>query len=122
MLQPVLAPLASQYAPGASPEGQAISVFAQQGQPATTPVNLQMGKCYTAIAVAGPPISDLLVELVATPPAPLPPVPVAQQAGSNQVVLSGQPNCFQALAPTSGMLRVTARNGSGPVLAQLYGK
>ncbi len=124
LLQPLLTPLANQHAPGARPEGQPVSGFISQGQPSTTPVQIAPGKCYTAIAVASPPIGDLMVELVATPPAPFPPATLSQAAGGTQVVMAGQPNCFRALSPVAinGVLRVTARQGSGPVLAQLYAK
>ncbi|MCU0684368.1 MAG: hypothetical protein MUF34_19355 [Polyangiaceae bacterium] len=124
LLQPLLLPLANQHAPGARPEGQPVSGFISQGQPATTVVQIAPGKCYTAVAVASPPIGDLMLELVATPPAPFPPVTLAQTAGGTQVVLAGQPNCFRPMSPVAvaGVLRVTARQGSGPVLAQLYAK
>ena len=124
LLQPLLLPLANQHAPGARPEGQPVSGFISQGQPATTAVQIAPGKCYTAVAVASPPIGDLMLELVATPPAPFPPVTLAQTAGGTQVVLAGQPNCFRPMSPVAvnGVLRVTARQGSGPVLAQLYAK
>jgi hypothetical protein len=123
-LQPLLLPLANQHAPGARPEGQPVSGFISQGQPATTAVQIAPGKCYTAIAVASPPIGDLMLELVATPPAPFPPVTLSQAAGGTQVVMAGQPNCFRPMSPVAvnGVLRVTSRQGSGPVLAQLYAK
>lgn len=124
LLQPLLLPLANQHAPGARPEGQPVSGFISQGQPATTVVQIAPGRCYTAVAVASPPIGDLMLELVATPPAPFPPVTLAQAAGGTQVVMAGQPNCFRPMSPVAvaGVLRVTARQGSGPVLAQLYAK
>jgi hypothetical protein len=124
ILQPLLLPLANQHAPGARPEGQPVSGFISQGQPATTAVQIAPGKCYTAIAVASPPIGDLMLELVATPPAPFPPVTLSQAAGGTQVVMAGQPNCFRPMSPVAvnGVLRVTSRQGSGPVLAQLYAK
>lgn len=124
LLQPPLLPLANQHAPGARPEGQPVSGFLSQGQPSTTAVQIAPGRCYTAVAVASPPIGDLMIELVATPPAPFPPVTLAQAAGGTQVVMAGQPNCFRPMSPVAvaGVLRVTARQGSGPVLAQLYAK
>lgn len=117
-------PLQQQHAPGSSPEGAAISAFAQQGTPLTTAVTFQPNKCYTAIAVASPPVSDVLVEMVANPGAPFPPTTLTQQAGGAQTVASPQPNCFRNMspAPVPGLLRVTVRAGAGPILAQLYGK
>ncbi|HEU4411202.1 MAG TPA: hypothetical protein VFS43_38470 [Polyangiaceae bacterium] len=124
LLQPLLLPLANQHAPGASPVGQPVSGFISQGQPSTTAVQIAPGRCYTAVAVASYPINDLVIELVATPPAPFPPVTLSQAAGGTQVVMAGQPNCFRPMSPVAvnGVLRVTSRQGSGPVLAQLYAK
>ena len=124
MLQPLLLPLQQQYAPGANPEGQSISGIIQQGTPLQTPVNIQPGRCYTGIAVASPPVGDLLLELVATPPSPFPQVGLTQGTGGSQTVMNGAPNCFRSSSPVAvqGIFRVTSRNGSGPLLAQLYSK
>ena len=127
VLQALLTPLAQKHAPGAKPEGSPIAGMAQQGTPLTTAVTIQPSgtKCYTAIAVGAPPITDLVVELWASPPPPLPPTVLSQSSTTGvEAVMAGKPNCFKNLLPIPipGTLKVTARAGSGLVLAQLYAK
>jgi hypothetical protein len=98
----------------------------QEGQSVEVQVTLQpMGsKCYTGIAVASPPV-EVMAELVATPPAPLPPTSLSQSTQSPvQTIMAGKPNCFKNLfpVPTPAVFRVTAKKGTGMVLGQLYEK
>lgn len=125
----LLTPLQQKHAPGAKPDGAPIAGMAQPGTPLTANITLQPSgtKCYTAIAVGAPPLTDLLVEIWASPPPPLPPMPVLMAQSSTTgipAVLAGAPNCFKNLlpVPVPATLKVTARAGSGPVLAQLYAK
>ena len=127
ILQALLTPLAQKNAPGAKPEGAPIAGMAQQGTPLTTAVTIAPSgtKCYTAIAVGAPPVTDLVVELWANPPPPLPPTVLSQSQGTGaQAVMAAAPTCFKNLLPIPipGTLKVTARAGSGLVLAQLYAK
>ena len=124
MLSPLLAPLAQKHAPGMQAEGQPIVGLAQQGVPLERQVTLQPGKCYTAIAGGLPPITDLSIELVLHVP-PAPPQVLSQSSGGGlQPVMAPAPNCFKNPTPFPGpaILRVTSRQGSGGVMAQLYVK
>jgi hypothetical protein len=125
----LLTPLQQKHAPGAKPDGAPIAGMIQPGTPLTTSITLQPSgtKCYTAIAVGAPPVTDLLVEIWASPPPPLPPMPVLMAQSTTTgipAVLAGAPNCFKNLlpVPVPATLKVTARAGGGPVLAQLYAK
>lgn len=126
VLQKLLEPLAKQQAPGAKPEGGPLVGMLEQGKSLEMPVVLAASgtKCYTGIGVGLPPITDLVVELWTNAP-PIPPTIVSQsQGGGNQVVMAGKPNCFKNMLPIPGpaIFKVTARGGTGPVLAQLYAK
>jgi hypothetical protein len=118
----LLLPLKQTHAPNSQPVGNALTGTLQPGTPLTIPVQIAAGKCFTAIAVA--PGVDMLVELVATPPAPFPQHTVSKGEGNSQAIMAGNPNCFRNIlpAPVQGILRVTARSGSGPLVAQLYAK
>ncbi|MCC6649284.1 MAG: hypothetical protein IT374_27405 [Polyangiaceae bacterium] len=124
MLSPLLTPLAQKHAPGMKAEGQPILGFAQQGVPLERQVTLQPGKCYTAIAGALPPVADVSIELVLNAP-PAPQAVLSQSTGGGlQPVMAPMPNCFKNMTPLPGpaILRVTSKQGSGPVMAQLYVK
>ncbi len=124
MLSPLMTPLAQKYAPGMQPDGQPIVGLAQQGVPLERQVTLQPGKCYTAIAGALPPIADVSIELVLNAP-PAPQQILSQSSGGGlQPVMAPMPNCFKNPTPFPGpaILRVTSRQGSGGVMAQLYVK
>jgi hypothetical protein len=126
-LQLLLTPLAQQHAVGARPDGPPITGMLQPGQPLQASVTLAASgaRCYTVIALGAPLLTDLQVELVATPPAPLPPFVLAQsQAPANPAILAGSPNCFKNLSPlpTPATVKITSKSGSGPVAAQVYAK
>lgn len=127
VLQSLLTPIAQQQVvAGSKPEGAPIYGILEQGKYLEMTATLAPSgqKCYTGIGVGLPPITDLVVELWTNTP-PLPPTIVSQsQTTGNQVVMAGKPNCFKNLLPIPGPVtfRVTARGGSGPVLAQLYAK
>ncbi|MCU0656469.1 MAG: hypothetical protein MUF64_14830 [Polyangiaceae bacterium] len=126
-LQLLLTPLAHQHAAGAKPEGPPITGMLQPGQPLQASVTLAASgaRCYTVIALGAPLLTDLQIELVATPPAPLPPFVLAQsQSPANPAILAGSPNCFKNLSPlpTPATVKITSKTGSGPVAAQVYAK
>ena len=125
-LQPLLTPLAAQHAKGAKADGPTLGGMLQTGQSIEQNVQLAPSgtKCYTAIAVGAPSLTELQLEMVLNM-APLPPTVVAQaQTPANPAVLAGSPNCYKNITPIAGMvkLKVTAKTGSGPVLVQLYSK
>jgi hypothetical protein len=127
LLQALLKPLQAQHAPGMQPEGTPLSGMLQTGQSLQTSVIIAASgtRCYTGIAVGAPTVTDIAVELIASPPPPLPPGIVSQSQGvANPAIMAGKPNCFKNLLPIPGpaIFKVTARGGSGPVLAQLYAK
>lgn len=125
-LQPLLAPLAAQHAKGAKADGPALGGVLQTGQSMQQNAQLAPGgtRCYTAIAAGLPSVTEIQLELWTNMP-PLPPTIVAQaQTPANPAVLAGSPNCFKNVLPIPGMvfMKVTAKSGSGPVVAQLYSK
>ena len=128
MLQPLLAPLQQKFAvAGAKPDGAPISGMVQQGQSIQGVLQLQPSgtKCYTIVAVAPPTVTDIGIDLVATPPPPLPPTLIAQsQSPGNPVALAPKPNCYKNLLPivVPATVKITVRQGSGPVIAQVYAK
>jgi hypothetical protein len=127
ILQAGLKPLQAQHAPGMQPEGTPLSGMLQQGQSLQTSVIIAAGgtRCYTGIAIGAPTITDLAVELILNAPPPIPPGILSQSQGAaNPAIMAGKPNCFKNLLPVPGpaIFKVTARAGSGPVVAQLYAK
>lgn len=121
MLQPLLVPLQQQQAPGSHAVGEAAGGMLQEGQAIQVSFTAQPGKCYTGIGVASPPV-EILLEL-ATNMAPLPPTVVSQSPQAPvQTVMAGGQQCFKnpSPVPIPGMFRVTAKKGTGMVLAQLY--
>jgi hypothetical protein len=126
-LQPLLTPLAQQHAPGAKAEGTPICAMLQEGQSVQTTVTLAPGgqRCYTGVGVGSPSLTQLDLALVAAPPPPLPPTALSQSSGTGAMpVMAGKPNCFKNLLPLpiQATFKLTATKGSGPALAQLYGK
>jgi len=123
----LLTPVVAQHVPaGAQPVGGAIYGNFQPGQCVQQPVQLQPGKCYTAVGLGQPGVSDLDVQLVIPSPIPgIPAPPIAQdQTQGPTAVLGEKPNCFQWSAPMPAtanlVVRVTA--GQGAAAAQLYAK
>jgi hypothetical protein len=127
VLQAGLKPLQQQHAPNMQPEGTPLSGMLQQGQSLQTSVIIAAGgtRCYTGIAIGAPTVTDLAVELILNAPPPIPPGILSQSQGAaNPAIMAGKPNCFKNLLPVPGpaIFKVTARAGSGPVVAQLYAK
>lgn len=124
--QPVLNGLASTQAPeGAKPVGAAMVGNFSAGQTLTNDFQLQAGKCYTVVAAALPPVTEVNVKFVAVSPIPSSAMILAQDndAGS-QAVLGEKPNCYKnALlfaVPVRVVLEVTG--GQGIAAAQVYEK
>jgi hypothetical protein len=126
VLQPLLQPLAAKHAPGARPEGAPQSAMLQQGQSMQLSAQLAPGgsKCYTVIAVGAVSVTEIQVDMVLNLPMAPPAVVAQTQTATNPAVMAGSPNCFKNLAPIPGpvVIKVTARAGTGPVMAQLYAR
>ena len=121
MLQPLLVPLQQQQAPGGRPAGEAAGGMLSEGQAIEVSFTAQPGKCYTGVGVASPPV-EILLEMATNMP-PLPPTVVSQSPQAPvQTVMAGGQQCFKnpSPMPIPGMFRVTAKKGTGMVLAQLY--
>jgi len=111
-----------QQAPGASPVGGVISGNFQPGQCVEVQVQLEAGRCYTAVGV-GAPGEEVDLQLAAPLPASVPVPPFAQDnTQGNQAVLGQSPNCFRAMLPTPAKFVLKVSAGQGPAAAQLYAK
>ena len=105
----LLAPLGAQQAPaGARPAGNVMAGQFQSGQCLTQRINLQPGKCYTAVGHGLAGIVDLDITFVPVSPVPGTTLPaIAQdQTDGAQAVLGGKPNCFNWVAPFAGPVDV----------------
>ncbi len=123
----VLGTLAQQYVPaGAKPVGSPLAGQFAQGQTLETVVQMQPGKCYTAVAAGLPPIQDLEVQFVAQLPIPGLPSPVLaqDQTQGTTAVIGEKPNCYKWAWPAGGPVKVvlTAKAGQGMAAAQVYEK
>jgi hypothetical protein len=118
----LLAAAAAGDAKGMQPEGGSFAGQFQQGQVLEQLVNLEPNKCYTVVAMGGPGITELDVQLVPNAPIPL---PLAQdnQTGPN-ATLGGGGNCWRnnPLTAIPGKVIIRATGGSGIAIAQVYKK
>lgn len=122
----MLAPLATQHAPGAKPVGTAIGGNFQQGQILESQIQMNPGKCYTVVGAALPTVQNLDIELVPLMPVPglASPVMAADQTQGPTAVVGGTPNCFKWALPVGGPMKVILRAsaGQGLAAAQVYEK
>lgn len=123
----VLDPIARQHVPaGARAVGSALAGLFKPGQSLEQDVQVQPGKCYTAVATGVPTIQNIDVQLLATSPLPgvVAPVLAQDQTLGATAVLGAQPNCFHWALGVSAPLRlkVTVTAGEGIAAAQLYEK
>lgn len=118
----LLAAAAAGDAKGMQPEGGSFAGQFQQGQVLEQLINLEPNKCYTVVAMGGPGITELDVQLVPNAPIPL---PLAQdnQTGPN-ATLGGGGNCWRnnPFTAVPGKVIVRATGGSGIAIAQVYKK
>jgi hypothetical protein len=123
--QPLINQLAATEAAGAQPLGAAVVGMFQPGQQLETVLQLQPGKCYTAIAVGLPAVTEVNVQLVATTPVPgMSPVLAQDQTTGTQAVLGKSPNCYKWPFPFAGAVKVltTVAAGQGVAAVQVYEK
>ena len=124
--QPILNGLASAQAPeGAKPLGAPLVGNFSAGQSLTTDLQLQPGKCYTVVAAALPPVTEVDVKFVALSPIPGSAMVLAQDNETGtQAVLGEKPNCYKnampMAIPVKMVLEVPA--GQGIAAAQVYEK
>ena len=126
VVQPLLNELAKKHAvAGSKPLGAPIVANFQQGQTFEAQIQLQPQKCYTVVATALPPISELNVEItLATPLANLSPVLAVDSETGTTAVVGKKPNCYKWAMPLGTPAKVVLRAaaGSGLAAAQVYEK
>jgi hypothetical protein len=125
-VQPILNQLAkTQAPPGAKPLGSTMVANFQQGQTIENQIQLQPGKCYTVVAAALPPVTEVNVRFVAVSLIPGTGMVLAEdkQTGT-QAVLGQQPACYKNAAPIAVPVRVILEvaGGQGLAAAQVYEK
>jgi hypothetical protein len=122
-IRPVLDQLAKeQTQPGAKPVGETLVGNFGTGQTLETQVMLQPNKCYTVVATALPPVTEVNVQLVLVTllPGMSPVLAVDQESGPN-AVLGKKATCYKWMfgnVPASAKVVVQVAGGSGLVAAQ----
>jgi len=122
----MLTPLVATYVPeGAMPVGRLVAGQFAQGQSLQEPVTLKPGACYTVVAIAAAPVSELDIAL--TPAIPIPGFnPTAAKDSETGLVatIGKKPSCFKWALPAAGSmtLTVTVAGGQGVAAAQVYEK
>jgi hypothetical protein len=126
VVQPLLNELAKKHAvAGSKPLGAPIVANFQPGQTFEAQIQLQPQKCYTVVATALPPITELNVEItLATPLANLSPVLAVDSETGTTAVVGKKPNCYKWAMPLGTPAKVVLRAaaGSGLAAAQVYEK
>lgn len=121
-----LGAVASQQLPGMQPTTDAIAGNFQQGQRLEQQFTMTQGKCYAAVAVGAPPISDMHIRFVALQPLPGIPNPVLAEDKSNgaQAVLGQGGNCFKWSLPIgiNAKVEYIAQAGSGIAAGRVFVK
>lgn len=126
-IRPVLDQLAKeQTQPGAKPVGETLVGNFGTGQTLDTQVMLQPNKCYTVVATALPPVTEVNVQLVLVTPLPgMTPVLAVDQDAGPTAVLGKKATCYKWMfgtIPASAKVVVQVTGGSGLVAAQTYEK
>lgn len=122
----LLTPLVAPHVPsGAKPVGNLVAGQFAQGQSLTEPVTMQPGGCYTVLAVALAPVSEL--DLALTPAVAVGgfnPTAASDPETGTVATLGKQPNCYKWALPTQGTMNLvmTVRAGQGVAAAQVYEK
>jgi hypothetical protein len=115
----------NEAAAGARPVGSSMVGNFQQGQALESQLQLQPGKCYTVVAAALPPVTEVNVKFLAVTPIPGSAMVMAQdQDTGTQGVLGRKPNCYKNPAPFALPVKVVLEvaGGSGLAAAQVYEK
>jgi hypothetical protein len=126
IVQPILNELAkAQTVAGSKPIGSPLVGNFQTGQTLQGQIQLQPQKCYTVVATAMFPVTELNVQIVAATPIPnLAPVLATDSDTGPTAVLGRKPNCFkwQFPLPTPAKVVLQVAAGSGLAAAQIYEK
>lgn len=126
MVQPIINELAKQYTvAGSKPVGAPLVGNFQAGQTLEGQVQLQPQKCYTVVATALPPVTELNVQFVAVTPIPnVTPVLAADSDNGPTAVIGKKPNCYKWPFPLPAPVKVVAQvvSGSGLAAVQVYEK
>lgn len=121
-------------APRMQPEGSVVcGNVAEGGTVAGTPFIIDTGKCYTVVANGLPNVTEIDVQLVIDATAAGLPANIAAMAATPIATdsetgamgtIGPKQNCFKwtMLIPVPVKVVVKARNGSGPIGAQLYSR
>jgi hypothetical protein len=126
-IRPVLDQLAKeQTQPGAKPVGETLVGNFGTGQTLDTVVQLQPNKCYTVVATALPPVTEVNVQLVLVTVLPgMSPVLAVDQDAGPTAVLGKKATCYKWMfgtVPASAKVVVQVTGGTGLVAAQTYEK
>lgn len=122
----MLTPLVAAYVPeGAVPVGPLLAGQFAQGQSLREPLMMNPGACYTVVAVAAAPVSE--VDVAFTPAVTVPGFnPTAAKDPETGLVatIGKKPNCFKWALPAAGSmtLTLTVPAGQGVAAAQVYEK
>lgn len=122
----LLGPVLTSIVPdGARPLGALVAGQFAQGQSLGEPLTLQPGACYTVVAVALAPVTE--VDVTLTPRIAIPGFnPTAAKDSETGLLASigKKPNCFKWALPTAGRmtLTLTVPGGQGVAAAQVYEK
>lgn len=126
-VQPLLNELAKKETqPGSKPIGETLVGNFQQGQSLEIPIQLTPNKCYTVVAAALPPVTEvnLQLQLVTPIPGAAPVLAIDQDSGPN-AVLGKKTTCYRwmlGVIPAPAKVVVQVAGGSGLVVAQAYEK
>jgi hypothetical protein len=110
---------------GSKPLGGPVVGNFQAGQTLENQITLQPNKCYSVVAVALPPVSELSVQFLAVTLLPaLAPVLAQDQDVGPTAVLGKKPNCYGWGFPVPAPVRVVIQvvGGQGLAAAQVYEK
>ncbi len=115
---PIIQYLASSHLPSrARPLGAPFAAQFAQGQVLEQRVQMNEGKCYTVVAVALPPVTELDIELFEEGGEE----PLAKDLTRGpQAVLGSRDTCFRPPKTGSYQLVLTVRSGQGVAAAQVF--
>ena len=126
VVQPIINTLAQQHTvAGAKPVGSVLVGNFQAGQTLEGQIQLQPQKCYTVVASALPPVTELNVQLVATTIIPnVSPVLATDSDTGTQAIIGKKPNCYRWPFPLAAPAKVilTVASGAGLAAVQVYEK
>jgi hypothetical protein len=126
-IRPFLDQAAKDQAPsGAKPIGETLVGNFGTGQTLDTQILLQPNKCYTVIATALPPVTEVNVQLLLQTPLPgMTPVLAVDQESGPTAVVGKKATCYKWMfgtTPASAKFVVQVTGGTGLVAAQAYEK